>query len=49
VSSTGIVWSSSPVAAHRDADAAASAMPHHVERGKQATIDHLRAIGAPET
>jgi hypothetical protein len=24
------------------------AMPHHIERGKQATIDHL-AIGAPET
>jgi DNA-binding GntR family transcriptional regulator len=33
----------------READAAGSAMLHHIERGKKATIEHLRAIGAPET
>ncbi|GAA5165474.1 MULTISPECIES: GntR family transcriptional regulator [Amycolatopsis] len=30
-------------------DAAAAAMLDHIERGKKATIDHLRAIGAPES
>lgn len=32
----------------REGDAAASAMLDHIARGKKATIDHLRAIGAPE-
>jgi DNA-binding GntR family transcriptional regulator len=27
---------------------AAAAMHEHITRGKTATIDHLRAIGAPE-
>lgn len=31
-----------------DADSAGAAMLEHIERGKKATIDHLRAIGAPE-
>lgn len=33
----------------RNGDAAGAAMLTHIERGKKATIDHLRAIGAPET
>ncbi|WP_433297770.1 GntR family transcriptional regulator [Pseudonocardia sp. CA-142604] len=33
----------------RRADEAATAMLDHIERGKMATIQHLRAIGAPET
>jgi DNA-binding GntR family transcriptional regulator len=33
----------------RNGDAAGAAMLKHIERGKKATIDHLRAIGAPET
>ncbi|MHA6624930.1 GntR family transcriptional regulator [Pseudonocardia sichuanensis] len=33
----------------RHADAAASGMHDHILRGKQATIDHLRAIGAPDS
>jgi DNA-binding GntR family transcriptional regulator len=33
----------------READEAGSAMLLHIERGKQATIEHLRAIGAPDT
>jgi len=33
----------------REGDAAGAAMLTHIERGKKATIDHLRAIGAPET
>jgi DNA-binding GntR family transcriptional regulator len=33
----------------RDADAASTAMLNHIGRGKKATIDHLRAIGAPES
>lgn len=33
----------------RDSDTAAVAMLEHIERGKAATIDHLRAIGAPES
>lgn len=32
----------------RQAETAATAMHEHIERGKSATIDHLRAIGAPE-
>lgn len=32
----------------RDADTAASVMRDHIIRGKSATIEHLRAIGAPE-
>jgi DNA-binding GntR family transcriptional regulator len=33
----------------RDSGTAAAAMLEHIERGKAATIDHLRAIGAPES
>lgn len=33
----------------RQADAAATGMHDHIMRGKQATIEHLRAIGAPES
>lgn len=32
----------------RQADQAATAMHDHIIRGKKATIDHLRGIGAPE-
>ena len=32
----------------RRADEAATAMLDHIERGKTATIEHLRAIGAPD-
>lgn len=32
-----------------DADTASGAMLEHIARGKQATIEHLRAIGAPES
>ena len=33
----------------RQADTAATAMLDHIERGKKATIEHLRAIGAPNS
>jgi DNA-binding GntR family transcriptional regulator len=33
----------------REGDTAATAMLDHIARGKKATIDHLRAIGAPES